>query len=120
MDDHGTTQRRALASGKIKRLEYAPNNDLMPKTKTTSPKTNSDSSGAQASNTGAIFDAFRRWGYFEANLDPLGFLRPLDHPELRLRGEEAAKARRIYCGTIGAEFMHLPNQIGRASCRERV
>jgi 2-oxoglutarate dehydrogenase E1 component len=81
----------------------------MAKTKTISTKTKSDSSRAQVPNASAIFDAFRRWGYFEANLDPLGFLRPLDHPELRLDGEEAARARRIYCGTIGAEFMHIPN-----------
>jgi 2-oxoglutarate dehydrogenase E1 component len=109
MDDHGATQREARASGKMKRVKRAPTNGFMAKTKTTAPKTKSDSSGAQASNTSAIFDAFRRWGYFEANLDPLGFLRPLDHPELRLDGEDAARARRIYCGTIGAEFMHIPN-----------
>ena len=24
-----------------------------------------------------VFDAFRRWGYLEADLDPLGFLRPV-------------------------------------------
>src|SRR5262249_12140967 len=31
-------------------------------------------------------------------------------PEIRLEGEAAAEARRIYCGSIGAEFMHLPQQ----------
>ena len=81
----------------------------MAKTKSTSARTEDESSRSKASNTSAVFDAFRRWGYFEANLDPLGFLRPLDRPELRLDGEEAARARRIYCGTIGAEFMHIPN-----------
>jgi 2-oxoglutarate dehydrogenase E1 component len=81
----------------------------MAKTKNTSAKTEGESSRSKDSNTSAVFDAFRRWGYFEANLDPLGFMRPLDHPELRLDGEEAARARRIYCGTIGAEFMHIPN-----------
>ncbi|HEX8881876.1 MAG TPA: thiamine pyrophosphate-dependent enzyme, partial [Candidatus Acidoferrum sp.] len=55
-----------------------------------------------------IFDAFRRWGYCEANLDPLGIFPPLEHPELAgLSGEVADEARRIYCGTIGADFMHL-------------
>jgi 2-oxoglutarate dehydrogenase E1 component len=55
-----------------------------------------------------IFDAFRRWGYCEANLDPLGIFPPLKHPELEgLSGEVADEARRLYCGTIGADFMHL-------------
>jgi 2-oxoglutarate dehydrogenase E1 component len=54
-----------------------------------------------------IFDAFRRWGFLQANLDPLGDLKPLALPELELVGEAAAEARRIYCGTIGAEFMHI-------------
>src|SRR5213082_154725 len=56
-----------------------------------------------------VFDAFRRWGYLEANLDPLGMLQPLKHPDLEgLTGEAAEEARRIYCGTVGADFMHLP------------
>jgi 2-oxoglutarate dehydrogenase E1 component len=55
-----------------------------------------------------IFDAFRRWGYLEATLDPLGFFGPFKAPDLEgLSGEAAEGARRIYCGTIGAEFMHL-------------
>src|SRR5262245_2283331 len=63
-------------------------------------------------NSGAaalVFDAFRRWGYLEATLDPLGFFTPIQHTELQLEGESAAKARRMYCGTIGAEFMHMPD-----------
>src|SRR6266852_5151291 len=56
-----------------------------------------------------IFEAFRRWGYLEATLDPLGLFGPLKHPALEvLTGEVAAEARRIYCGTIGADFTHLP------------
>src|SRR5499427_3509502 len=56
-----------------------------------------------------VFDAFRRWGYFEADLDPLGVFEPLKHPDLEgLTGEAVEDARRIYCGTIGADFMHLP------------
>src|SRR6266478_7989044 len=56
-----------------------------------------------------IFDAFRRWGYLEATLDPLGLFEPLKHPALEaLTGEIADEARRIYCGTIGADFTHLP------------
>jgi 2-oxoglutarate dehydrogenase E1 component len=54
-----------------------------------------------------VFDLFRRWGYLEADLDPLGLLRPLAHPELKIEGEYAREARNIYCGTIGVEFSHL-------------
>jgi 2-oxoglutarate dehydrogenase E1 component len=55
-----------------------------------------------------IFDAFRRWGYCEANLDPLGIFPPLKHPDLEgLSGEVAEEARGLYCGTIGADFMHV-------------
>ena len=54
-----------------------------------------------------VFEAFRRWGYLEADLDPLGFLRPQGRPELNLSGPAAVAARRFYCDTIGAEFMHI-------------
>ncbi len=54
-----------------------------------------------------VFDAFRRWGYLQAHLDPLGFLAPQPQPELQLSGEAAEAARRFYCSSIGAEFMHL-------------
>ena len=54
-----------------------------------------------------VFDAFRRWGYLGADLDPLGFLAPVSLPELRTEGELARAAYRVYCGTVGAEFMHI-------------
>ena len=56
-----------------------------------------------------IFSAYRHWGYLEADLDPLGFLRTQPHPELQIEGELAREARRIYCGTIGVEYMHIPS-----------
>jgi 2-oxoglutarate dehydrogenase E1 component len=68
----------------------------------------------------AVWDSFRRWGYFEANLDPLGFMRPLEHPELRLTGASADEARLIYCGSIGAEFMHIPDPERRRWIAERL
>jgi len=44
---------------------------------------------------GRVFDAFRRWGYNEANLDPLGFFGPFPQPDLEgLTGEIAQEARR--------------------------
>src|SRR6266436_1066360 len=68
-----------------------------------------------------VFDAFRRWGYLEATLDPLGFLGPQKRPELDgLAGEAAEEARRIYCGTVGADFMHLPEPERRRWIAERL
>jgi 2-oxoglutarate dehydrogenase E1 component len=68
-----------------------------------------------------VLDAFRRWGYYEATLDPLGVFQPLKHPDLDgLTGEAAEEARRIYCGNIGAEFMHLPEPERRRWIAERL
>src|SRR5208337_1970783 len=68
-----------------------------------------------------IFELIRRWGYYEATLDPLGFLVPLKFPDLEgLSGEFSEEARRYYCGTIGVEFMHLPEPERRGWIAERV
>jgi 2-oxoglutarate dehydrogenase E1 component len=54
-------------------------------------------------------EAFRRWGYLQADLDPLQRLVPSAHPELDDRRDaEADRWRAIYCGSIGARFMHMP------------
>ena len=67
------------------------------------------------------FDAFRRWGYLQASLDPLGqYLAPVSVPELDLDNEFAAGARRCYAGTIGAEFMHIPSRERREWLAERL
>ncbi|HEY1936840.1 MAG TPA: 2-oxoglutarate dehydrogenase E1 component [Candidatus Angelobacter sp.] len=57
-----------------------------------------------------VFDTFRRWGYLDANLNPFGGPIGGGYPDLRTQGGYAEEARRIYCGTIGAEFMHLPQR----------
>jgi 2-oxoglutarate dehydrogenase E1 component len=67
-----------------------------------------------------VFEAFRRWGYLQADLDPLGLLKPLKCADLDLNGESADEARDIYCRTIGAEFMHLPEPERRAWIAERL
>src|ERR1700720_4294105 len=68
-----------------------------------------------------IFDAFRRWGYLEATLDPLGLFEPLKQPARDpLTGEAAEEPRRIYCGTVGADFMHLPEPERRRWIAERL
>jgi 2-oxoglutarate dehydrogenase E1 component len=60
------------------------------------------------------FDQFRRWGYLAARLDPLGFLSPVSPPELDGTTPLSSEARAIYCGTIGAEFMHITDPQRRA------
>jgi 2-oxoglutarate dehydrogenase E1 component len=67
-----------------------------------------------------VFDAFRRWGYLEADLDPLGFLRPVLHSDLPVDSEFAQEARRVYCGTIGVEFMHITDPARRRWIQDRL
>jgi 2-oxoglutarate dehydrogenase E1 component len=68
-----------------------------------------------------VFELFRRWGYLEAELDPLGFWRPEPHAELAaLAGEAAEAARRLYAGTLAAEFMHIPDPERRRWVQERM
>src|SRR6266700_2452712 len=67
-----------------------------------------------------VFDAFRLWRYLEADLDPLGFLAPVPHPELQIESEFAQEARNVSCGTIGAEFMHIPDPERRRWIQERL
>ena len=81
----------------------------MSTTKLAAPPTETTSSKQSTFQREQIFDAFRRWGYLRAQLDPLDqYLSPVKVPELDLAGLDAAEARRIYCSTIGAEFMHIP------------
>ena len=64
----------------------------------TKAKTNGGSAGVLEAPNGErerIFEAFRRWGYLEADLDPLGFLRPVAYPELQIDGEFAREARKL-------------------------
>ncbi|HXY08491.1 MAG TPA: 2-oxoglutarate dehydrogenase E1 component [Terriglobales bacterium] len=88
----------------------------------TRPKAASESSTGvfDAPNGERVFAAFRRWGYLEADLDPLGLFRPAHVPELDLEGEIAEQARRVYCGTIGVEFAHIPDSERRRWIQERM
>jgi 2-oxoglutarate dehydrogenase E1 component len=77
--------------------------------------------GAGQAERERIFYLFRRWGFYEANLDPLGYFTALKCPDLEgLSGEYAEEARRIYCGTIGAEFLHIPELDRRNWIAERM
>ncbi|HXX18844.1 MAG TPA: 2-oxoglutarate dehydrogenase E1 component [Candidatus Acidoferrum sp.] len=77
-------------------------------------------SAASAEEQQRVWDSFRRWGYLQANLDPLGDLEPVSMPELDVVGPEAEAARRVYCGTIGAEFMHIPDRERRLWVQARM
>ena len=70
--------------------------------------------------TETVFEGYRRWGYLAADLDPLGFLTPVVHPELVDTGEAAAAARKFYCGTIGVEFFHIDDTERRRWIAERM
>src|SRR4029077_7972114 len=61
-----------------------------------------------------IFDKFRRWGYLAARLDPLGFFAPAFPADLDDATPTSSEARSIYCGAIGAEFMHIDDPERRA------
>src|ERR1700761_4169197 len=68
-----------------------------------------------------VFENFRRWGYLQAKLDPLGqYLQPEPLPELHFEGEEAEEAAGYYCGSVGVEFMHLPDSAKREWIQERM
>ena len=85
------------------------------------PKSQIASAPPSASLREQTFDAFRRWGYLQAQLDPLGqYLAPLAIPELDLDNEFVAAARHAYCGTIGAEFMHITSRERRAWLAQRL
>jgi 2-oxoglutarate dehydrogenase E1 component len=74
------------------------------------PTTEQDSSTATPEQRETIFDIFRRWGYLQATLDPLGqYLPPEPFPVPVPEGAFAAEARAFYCGSIGVEFMHIVN-----------
>src|SRR5712664_441431 len=67
-----------------------------------------------------VFEGYRRWGYLAADLDPLGFLAPIEHPELVRDGPAATAGRKFYCGTIGAEFFHIDDPERRQWIAERM
>ncbi len=68
-----------------------------------------------------VFDIFRRWGYLQAWLDPLGqYLPPEPFPVAVPEGEYAREARGFYCGTFAIEFMHIVNTEQRQWLQEQV
>src|SRR5437016_4053227 len=79
------------------------------------------SAGPHAATREHIFNAFRRWGYLQADLDPLGHLQPAPVADLdELAGPDAEAARRTWCSSIGIEFMHIPDPEPRRWIAERM
>jgi 2-oxoglutarate dehydrogenase E1 component len=92
-----------------------------PKPKSTPQTTIAPAQDAPSPSREATFDIFRRWGYLQASLDPLGqFLPPEPFPTPAPDGPDAEEARRYYCGSIGAEFMHIPSPEIRSWIQQRL
>jgi 2-oxoglutarate dehydrogenase E1 component len=94
---------------------------LVPDKSAKASRKSTSSNGNSHAERERIFALFRRWGFYESTLDPLGFFAPLKFPDLQgLSGEFAEEARRYYCGTIGVEFEHLPEPQRRRWIAERM
>jgi 2-oxoglutarate dehydrogenase E1 component len=88
---------------------------LSPATATT------DAPAIDAAQREAIFDVFRRWGYLQAWLDPLGqYLPPGPFPVPTPTGPVADEARSFYSSTFGIEFMHIPSREQRVWLAQQV
>ena len=81
-----------------------------------------DALWAGATEAGALLglaEAYRRWGWRAARLDPLGLTAPEEVPELDptlygLTAHDAEPLGRAYCGAIGWEFGHVQDRSRRA------
>ena len=82
---------------------------MTPKSRTSNGRAVAAIAEANGSNPDRerVFNIYRQWGYLEGDLDPLGFLRPRETPELETEGEYAREARAIYSSTIGVEINHI-------------
>src|SRR5471030_728459 len=88
--------------------------------KAKSPKP-AETSNVNPDQREAIFDIFRRWGFLQTSLDPLGqFLPGEPFPTPAPDGDISAEARGFYCGTIAAEFMHIASAERRQWIQERM
>jgi len=92
------------------------------------PTTTRTTSGGKASAINQsnererVFSLFRQFGYLEAELNPLGLLPPQPHPDLEIDNDNewAREARRIYCGSVGVEFMHIADPERRRWIQDRI
>ena len=80
----------------------------------------SDTSNARGGVEARVLDAFRHWGYLQADLDWLGRLPPRPHPELDAGGAGAEIARGWYCGTLAVELVQIPDTERRRWVQQRM
>jgi len=94
--------------------------DLIMATSTRNPGKSTTADIIEKYERERVFTLFRQFGYLEAELNPLGLLPPQPHPDLQIDNEWSREARRIYCGSIGAEFMHIADPERRRWIQERL
>jgi len=63
---------------------------------------------------------YRQLGFLQADLDPLSRIEGEPLPIEDSEPATAAHARRFYCGTVGVEFMHIPEPARRHWIQERM
>lgn len=66
------------------------------------------SAAVNVSSEDEVLYDYRALGHFYANVDPLGLVKPPKAKNIVL--PENKTLENIYCGSIGAEFMHITNQ----------
>src|SRR5215467_15549034 len=93
---------------------------MTPKVKTSGAVLDRASTNGSNPERERVFSAYRQWGYLEGDLDPLGFLRPRETPELEREGEYAREARAVYSSTIGVEINHIYSPDRRRWIYERM
>jgi 2-oxoglutarate dehydrogenase E1 component len=85
------------------------------------PAATADTASIDPAQREAVFDVFRRWGYLQSWLDPLGqYLPPEPFPVPTPTGPVADEARAFYSSTFGIEFMHIPGQEQRLWLAQQV
>ncbi|HSK75502.1 MAG TPA: 2-oxoglutarate dehydrogenase E1 component [Thermoanaerobaculia bacterium] len=67
-------------------------------------------------------NAYRRLGFLVADLDPMNRMAPEQQPDLTEDADPktADYACQFYCGTVGVEFMHIPDPARRRWIQERI
>jgi len=76
------------------------------------PASRDDRSPQAGATPAPLGDAFRRWGYLLADIDPLDRLARTEHPDITdaaagAEPDEVEHWRSVYAGSIGFEFMHM-------------
>ena len=99
-DDFGPAEKPAPRGGK---KEAAPAAQAAP-------------ANAASSNSAQLVEAYRTYGHFAANTDPLGIKKPKGHAALDAarygvdeNNEDVQRLKSIYSNTIGVEIAHLYN-----------